>query len=110
MSEYKRKIHELLACMEHLHRTSVRFANHGKVSRYLEVARSVVTDVTGSFQETDEHVSALSRFRAHIEQEEKRLKEGLETAKYELDASDMLALINRRRGLEKVQLVCQWSM
>ena len=39
-----------------------------------------------------------------MDENEARLQKSLETLRYEIDALDTLALINGRRGLERVRL------
>ncbi len=100
MTEYRSKIYGLLACMGDF-RTSVR-GRGPVVEKYLDEVVPLVKQMTKPFREDPEHHFLLDRFRGYAAQEEQRLREGLETAKYDLDALDTLALINGPRGLERV--------
>ena len=82
----------------------VRTPNTAKIRRYLGLTRSLVANIVQSFQEDTERLFLLPRFRAYMNQNEARLQKGLETVKYQIDALDTLALINGRRGLERVRL------
>ncbi|KAI0665675.1 hypothetical protein C8Q78DRAFT_1063523 [Trametes maxima] len=99
MTEYKRKIRTLLARMRKLQPT-VR-GRELAVRDYLGTIESVVRDMTVLFRDDVEHQHLLKRFQKYTDQEEARLRVGLETAKYDLDALDTLALINGPRGLER---------
>ncbi|KAI0645299.1 hypothetical protein C8Q79DRAFT_1011379 [Trametes meyenii] len=99
MTEYKRKIRGLLVRMRDL-QPIVRGRGLA-VRSYLTTAESLVRDMITPFRDNVEHQHLLKRFQKYTEQEETRLREGLETAKYDLDALDTLALINGPRGLER---------
>ncbi len=100
MAEYRSKIYALLARMNKL-RVSVRVRGPA-VQEYLDEVVPLVKEMTQSFREDPDRRSLFDRFRWYVEQEEKRLREGLETAKYDLDALETLALINGPAGLERV--------
>ncbi|EIW54523.1 uncharacterized protein TRAVEDRAFT_74550 [Trametes versicolor FP-101664 SS1] len=99
MAEYRRKIYALLARMNHF-RVSVR-VRAPAVQDYLDEVVPLVKEMTQSFREDPDRRSLFDRFRRYVEQEEKRLREGLEMAKYDLDALETLALINGSTGLER---------
>ncbi|OJT06673.1 hypothetical protein TRAPUB_2476 [Trametes pubescens] len=99
MAEYRSKIYALLARMHKL-RVSVRVRGPA-VQEYLDEVVPLVKEMTQSFREDPDRRSLFDRFRWYVEQEEKRLREGLETAKYDLDALETLALINGPAGLER---------
>ncbi|KAI0766998.1 hypothetical protein C8Q74DRAFT_1369868 [Fomes fomentarius] len=101
MTEYKSKIYIVLSSMQHLVQESARHPNKKSIQAYLSVVRPLVHQMTHTFQEDNDQLFVLPRFRAYVDQEENRLRKGLETAKYDLDALDTLALINGRRGLER---------
>ena len=103
MTEYKRKIHNLLGCMQKTSET-VRAPNRSFMSRYLLAVGNLVHRITWQFQGNAENIAILPRFQAHIDQEEAQLRENLEIAKYDIDALDTLALVNGRVGLEKVSV------
>lgn len=100
MAEYRRKIYALLARMNYF-RVSVR-VRAPAVQDYLDEVVPLVKEMTQSFREDPDRRSLFNRFRRYVEQEEKRLREGLEMAKYDLDALETLALINGSTGLERV--------
>ncbi|KAI0767006.1 hypothetical protein C8Q74DRAFT_1219003 [Fomes fomentarius] len=85
MTDYQRNIHDILACIGALSRTSVRYANRGQFCGYVWVAHNVVQDVTANFRGTDEDVHLLSRFQRHIAEEEEHFRERLETVMYDID-------------------------
>ena len=103
MTAYRRKILSTLDSMSALLET-VRAPNKVKIRGYLDLTRSLVANIVQSFQEDTERLFLLPRFRAYMNQNEARLQKGLETVKYQTDALDTLALINGRRGLERVRL------
>lgn len=100
MAEYRSKIYALLARMNRF-RVSVRVRGQA-VQDYLDEVVPLVKEMTQSFREDPDRRSLFDRFRRYVEQEEKRLREGLEMAKYDLDALETLALINGSTGLERV--------
>lgn len=103
MTAYRRKILSTLDSMSALLEI-VRTPNTAKIRRYLDLTRDLVANIVQSFQEGTERLFLLPRFRAYMNQNEARLQKGLETVKYQIDALDTLALINGRRGLERVRL------
>ena len=100
MSAYRDKILVLLQRMESLI-GDIRHPNVPAVMRYLSVVRPLVERMTRPFHGNSD-VFLLPRFQKHLDGEETRLRQGLETAKYDLDALDTIAFINGRRGLERV--------
>ena len=103
MTAYRRKILSTLDSMSALLEIA-RTPNTAKIRRYLGLTHSLVANIVQSFQEDTERLFLLPRFRAYMNQNEARLQKGLETVKYQIDALDTLALINGRRGLERVRL------
>ncbi|KAI0827868.1 hypothetical protein BC628DRAFT_1409435 [Trametes gibbosa] len=101
MAAYRRKIRALLARMRvPAFRASVR-GRESAVQRYLEDIADPLGSMTRPFREEPERLFLAERFGAYVQQEEDRLREGLETARYDLDALDTLALVNGPRGLER---------
>ena len=100
MTAYREKILALLQQMESLIR-DIRHPNVPEVTRYLSVVIPLVERMTQSFHRNSD-AFLLPRFQKHLDAEETRLRQGLETAKYDLDALDTIAFINGRRGLERV--------
>ena len=101
MTAYREKILALLQRMENLI-GKIRHPNIPAVMRYLGVVRPLVERMTRPFQGNTDLLSLSSRFQKYSDEEEARLRRGLETAKYDLDALDTIAFINGRRGLERV--------
>ncbi|KAI0332934.1 hypothetical protein GY45DRAFT_365739 [Cubamyces sp. BRFM 1775] len=99
MTEYRRKIQNLLARMWDL-RSSVLLCGKA-VEGYVNTVGYYVQNITASFVEDTDRRYLLERFQEYIDQEEMRLRQGLETAKYDLDSPDTLDLINGPRGLER---------
>ena len=101
MVEYKRKIRTLLVAMQSMI-ANTRYANRWKISGYMNVVGPMVREAITPFKGSADKLALLPRFQLHIEQEEARLRRSLETAKYDLDGLETLALVNRRRDLERV--------
>ena len=101
MTEYRYKIYALLERIKELCAT-VRHPTKEQAEHYLNTVTTLVGDMTTGFQGDSEHNFLLPRFRACVDREEERLRKGLETVKYDIDALDTLALINGRRGIERV--------
>ncbi|KAI8996355.1 hypothetical protein BD414DRAFT_534077 [Trametes punicea] len=68
---------------------------------YLTDVKQLVQDFTGFFREDSEHLPLLSRFQDYVNQQEANIRERLETANYDLDMLDTLALVNGPLGLER---------
>ena len=102
MTEYIHKIQTLLARMSDL-RSSVLLCGKA-VEGYVNAVALYVQNITGSFVEDTDRGYLLDRFQDYIDQEETRLRQGLQTAKYDLDSPDTLDLINGPRGLERVRV------
>ncbi|KAI0356357.1 hypothetical protein OH77DRAFT_1503798 [Trametes cingulata] len=99
MTSYKHKIDALLARMQAFP-SSVR-ARGPLVNDYLATVEPLVREMTSSFRQDLSSLPLLDHFQGYIEQEEARIREGLETVKYDLDALDTLALINGPWGIER---------
>ena len=105
MTSYRNKILVLLNRMDDA-KQYIRNPNMDLVWRYIESVRPVVERMLQSFQCcSPDHLSLLPRFQTHIDAEESRLRQGLETVRYELDELVTIALINGRNGLERVSAV-----
>ena len=98
MTSYREKIFGLLQGMEDL-LNKVRRPIEAFAETYLAVVRPMVEGMTRPFQSNPNLISLLPRFQTYIDEEEARLRRGLETAKYDLDALDTVAFINGRQGL-----------
>ena len=105
MSAYQ---HEILAMLDTMSKLSeaVRPANKSKIGRYLDTTYGLVQGLVDGFQGAAEWPSLLPRFQSYMDLEEARIRKSLETFKYKVDALDTLALINGRKGLERVS----WSL
>ncbi|KAH9856042.1 hypothetical protein C2E23DRAFT_773550 [Lenzites betulinus] len=101
MTTYRRKIRALLARMRATaFRAAIRGRDHA-VQQYLDEVVPLVDSMTQPFREDTERLFLAARFEGYIAREEVRLREGLETARYELDALDTLALVNGPMRLER---------
>ena len=101
MVEYRRKIRTLLEAMLTMS-GNTRYANRWNVIDYSKSVIPMVHNMVERFRGSSDQMALLSRFELYTKQEEARLKNGLETAKYDLDGLDTLALVNGRNGLERV--------
>ena len=103
MTEYRRKILSTLASMKRLLETA-RVPNRVNIRGYLDLTRDIVMDMIQPLHGDPERLFLLPRFQVYMDKNEARLQKGLETVKYQIDAFDTLALINGRKGLERVCL------
>ncbi|KAI0371099.1 hypothetical protein BV20DRAFT_211321 [Pilatotrama ljubarskyi] len=99
MASYKHKIEALLAHMQTFP-SSVRLRS-SLANDYLMKVEPLVREMTSSFSEDSGGLPLLDHFQEYTDQEEARLREGLETVNYDLDAMDTLALIVGRWGIER---------
>ncbi|KAM5543336.1 hypothetical protein V8D89_003210 [Ganoderma adspersum] len=67
-------------------------ANRHAVDKYLQTVWQKITTLTLSFVNANQPDSLQERFKSYVEAEEKRLREGLETVRYDIDAMDTLLL------------------
>lgn len=101
MAEYRRKIWALLTLMQQA-QPLVR-VRRDAAAFYLSTVTSMVQTMTDNFREGTQLHRVSRHFQEYVTQEEARINKGLETAKYDLDALDTLALISGPRwGLERV--------
>ena len=77
-------------------------ANRHAVDKYLQTVWHKITTLTLSFVNANQPDSLQERFRSYVEAEEKRLREGLETVRYDIDAMDTLLLVTGPGRIEKV--------
>ena len=104
MTEYKIKIKALFELMEKSATHDTLPANRWQAQMYIDAIRTtVVGKLVYSFQEHPDHEALLQRFKAYNDDEECRLRDGLEVVKYDIDGLDTLGVINGRRGLERVR-------
>ncbi len=103
MTAYRRKVLSTLDSMTDILET-IRAPNKVKIRGYLDLTRDIVTNMIQPFHADTERLFLLPRFQAYMYQNEVRLQKALQTVKYQIDALDTLALINGRKGLERVRL------
>ncbi|OJT06672.1 hypothetical protein TRAPUB_2475 [Trametes pubescens] len=100
MTEYRRKIWALLTLMNQA-QPLVR-VRRDAVWSYLSTVTSLVQTMTDNFREDTQLHRVDRHFQEYTAQEEAHISKGLQTAKYDLDALDTLALISGPRwGLER---------
>ncbi|KAH9894903.1 hypothetical protein C8Q73DRAFT_644952 [Cubamyces lactineus] len=97
---YRDKIVELLAKMFAM-RPRIHNANTEAVQKYLLTVYRRATTLTSSFICTYQDDSLKARFQSYVDAEEQRLREGLETVRYDIDAMDTLTLITGPGRIEK---------
>ncbi len=83
-------------------RSQVHPANQHAIDRYLKTVWKNVSTLCNSVVRTDQAESLQERFKSYVEAEEQRLREGLETIKYDIDAMDTLLLVTGPGRIEKV--------
>ena len=99
---YRDKVVELLAKMFAM-RPKIHNANTEAVQKYLLTVYRRATTLTSSFICTYQDDSLKARFQSYVDAEEQRLREGLETVRYDIDAMDTLTLITGPGRIEKVR-------
>ena len=87
-------------------RPHVHPANRHAVDIYLQTVWQKISTLTLSFVNANQPDSLQERFKSYIEAEEIRLREGLETIRYDIDAMDTLLLITGPGRIEKVSRAC----
>ncbi|TFK86599.1 hypothetical protein K466DRAFT_587082 [Polyporus arcularius HHB13444] len=98
--DYTDRIIDIFAKMFSI-RPLIHPANRNAVDQYLRsVWRSVCT-LTSSLLPTTYPDALRERFKSYVDSEEQRLREGLETVKYDIDAMDTLSLIMGPGRVEK---------
>ncbi len=90
---------KMFAIRPHIHP-----ANRNAVDKYLHSVWQKISTLTLSFVNTNQPDSLEGRFKSYVEAEVKRLREGLETVRYDIDAMDTLLLITGPGRTEKVSL------
>ncbi|KAI0766852.1 hypothetical protein BD413DRAFT_141493 [Trametes elegans] len=99
-TSYRDKIIELLAKMFSL-RELIHPANTHAVEKYLESVYQRICTLTSSFVCTYQSEPLQARFQGYVDAEEQRLRDGLETVRYDIDAMDTLTLITGPGRIEK---------
>ena len=85
-------------------RSHIHPANRNAVDKYLQNVWQKICTLTSSFVNTYQAESLQERFKPYVEAEERRLREGLETVRYDIDAMDTLLLVTGPDRIEKVSL------
>ena len=99
--DYRTKIVNIFAKMFSI-RPHIHPANRNAVDQYLRAVWQKVCTLTSSLVTTTYPYSLRERFKNYVDSEEQRLREGLETVKYDIDAMDTLLLIMGPGRVEKV--------
>ncbi|KAI9064547.1 hypothetical protein FKP32DRAFT_1569626, partial [Trametes sanguinea] len=114
MTDYKRKIHTLLARMrEVLPSVRPQLPPHTPFPvpwHYLMTVEPVLLGITGSFRDDGANRALLGKFREFVDQQEALIRERLETAGYRLDTLDTLALVNGPMGCERNVFIILYSL
>ncbi|KAI0661089.1 hypothetical protein C8Q70DRAFT_911215 [Cubamyces menziesii] len=97
---YRDKINDLFAQMFAM-RPRIHSANAEAVLKYLLVVYKRSVKFTSSFNGTYQADSLKARFQSYMDAEEQRLREGLETVRYDIDAMDTLTLVTGPGRIEK---------
>ena len=98
---YREKIVEICAKMFAI-RPLIHPANRNAVNQYLDTVWKKVATLTSSLVGKTQTDALKGRFQSYVDAEEQRLREGLETFKYDIDAIDTLSLITGPGRIEKV--------
>lgn len=98
---YRNKIVDLLGKMFAV-QSLIHPANAQAVENYLATVYKSVCTLTSSFVCANESDALEARFQSYVDEEEKRLREGLETVRYDIDAIDTLTLVTGPGRIEKV--------
>ena len=104
MTKYRDMIVNICAKMFAI-RPHIHPANRHAVDKYLQTVWQKITTLTLFFVNTNQPDSLQERFKSYVEAEEKRLREGLETVRYDIDAMDTLLLVAGPGRIEKVLAV-----
>ena len=85
-------------------RSHIHSANRNAVDKYLQTVWQKIATLTMSFVGANQPDSLYERFKSYVEAEEQRLRQGLETVRYDVDAMDTLLLVTGPGRIEKVIL------
>ena len=102
---YRDKIVEICAKMFSI-RPLIHSSNRNAVDKYLQTVWKRVCTLTSSLVSTSQADTLQARFQSYVDAEEQRLREGLETVRYDIDAIDTLSLITGPGRIEKVRISC----
>ncbi|PIL33864.1 hypothetical protein GSI_03570 [Ganoderma sinense ZZ0214-1] len=108
-TKYRDKIAMLCAKMFAI-RSQIHPANQHAVDRYLRTVWKKISTFNNSLVRTTQAESLQERFKSYVEAEEQRLREGLETVKYDIDAIDTLLLVTGPGRIEKNIFPLLWLL
>lgn len=100
---YRNKVVDLLGKMFAI-QSLIHPANAQAVEKYLATVYRSVCTLTSSFVCANESDALKAHFQSYVDDEEKRLREGLETVRYDIDAIDTLTLVTGPGRIEKVSI------
>ena len=104
MTEYKDKIATLLDDIAAAADNARHTLSVGMFA-YVNDVRTRVNGRLSYFNDYSDHIPVLLRFKTFVDAEEKRLREALEVAKYDIDSFETLNCIHGHRGLERVRML-----
>ncbi|CDO75523.1 hypothetical protein BN946_scf184871.g4 [Trametes cinnabarina] len=99
-THYRDEITNMFAKMFSM-RPSILGANVHAVQKYFETVYQRVCTLTSSFVGEYQSEALKDRFQTYVDAEEQRLREGLDTVHYDIDAMDTLTLITGPGRIEK---------
>ena len=101
---YRDRINHVFAKMFAL-KPHVHPAVRSSVDTYLHAVWTGVSQLTSAVEPYYPSEALREQFQSFIDDEERRLREGLEMVRYDIDAMDTLVLIIGPRRIEKVRSV-----
>ncbi|TBU55048.1 hypothetical protein BD310DRAFT_934540 [Dichomitus squalens] len=108
-TKYRDMMVEIFAKMFAI-RPQVHPANRNAVDKYLRTVWRKLSTLTSSLVTTYQSDALQERFKSYVEEEEQRLREGLETVKYDIDAMDTLLLTTGPGRIEKYLFPLLWLL
>ncbi|KAI1783152.1 hypothetical protein LXA43DRAFT_1187180 [Ganoderma leucocontextum] len=85
-------------------------ANRNAVDKYLQTVWQRISTLTLSFVNANQPDSLQERFKSYVDAQEQRLREGLETVRYDIDAMDTLLLVTGPGRIEKYLFPILWLL
>ena len=104
---YRDKINTLFAKMFAL-KGHIHPAVRNSVDTYLHTVWTGISELTTSIDPYYAPESLREKFQSYIDNEERRLREGLEAVRYDIDAMDTLVLVTGPGRIEKVGETSRW--
>ncbi|KAI0752480.1 hypothetical protein C8Q80DRAFT_1146274 [Daedaleopsis nitida] len=99
-TSYRSKIDDISAKMFAI-RSLIHPANRNAVNTYLNTVWTKIKTLTASMVGYSQSDELQERFQSYVDSEEQRLREGLETFRYDIDAMDTLVLLTGPGRIEK---------